>query len=122
MKHFLLMIAVVAVVGCSSIGTPIWEFETGNRVTSSPSIGSDGTIYIGSHDKKVYALNGKTGAKKWEFETGGDVYSSPAIGFDGTVYVGSYDNKVYALSGKSGVKLWEFETGKLGAILPRHRI
>ena len=125
MQKFLLMIAVVALVGCSSpqginqtskvkIGTPIWEFETGDSrfgVTSSPAIGSDGTVYIGSMDHKIYALDPKSGVRKWEFETGGRVRSSPAIGSDGTVYVGSHDNKLYAINGKSGVKLWEFETG-----------
>ena len=69
---------------------------------SSPAIGADGTVYVGSDDDKVYALDGATGAKKWEFETGGGVYSSPAIGADGTVYVGSDDNKVYALDGATG--------------------
>ena len=95
-------------------GTPIWVFETGGWVNSSPAIGSDGTVYVGSWDNKLYAINGKSGVKLWEFETGGDVHSSPAIGSDGTVYVGSYDKKLYALSGKSGVKLWEFETGNKG--------
>jgi len=37
-------------------------------VYSSPAIGSDGTVYVGSTNAKVYALDGKTGAKKWEFE------------------------------------------------------
>ena len=69
------------------------------------------TFYVGSDDKKVYALDGKTGAKKWEFETGGRVFSSLAIGADGTVYVGSEDSKVYALNGKTGTKKWEFVTG-----------
>ena len=64
---------------------------------SSPAIGADGTVYIGSYDNKVYALNGATGTKKWEFATGGDVESSPAIGTDGTLYIGSNDNQVYAL-------------------------
>jgi len=27
-------------------------------VDSSPAIGSDGTIYVGSRDKKLYAING----------------------------------------------------------------
>jgi TonB family protein len=80
-------------------------------VYSSPAIGSDGTVYVGSTDKKVYALDGETGTKQWEFETGGAVESSPAIGSDGTVYVGSIDEKLYAINGKSGVKLWEFRTG-----------
>ena len=42
-------------------GAKIWEFKTGWHVYSSPAIGSDGTVYVGSYDKKVYALNGKTG-------------------------------------------------------------
>ena len=37
-------------------GTPIWEFETGGSVTSSPAIGFDGTVYVGSWDKKLYAI------------------------------------------------------------------
>ena len=82
-------------------------------VESSPTIGSDGTVYVGSHDKKLYAINGKSGVKLWEFETGQLVGSSPAIGSDGTVYVGSGDKKLYAINGKTGVKLWEFETGEV---------
>jgi outer membrane protein assembly factor BamB len=92
-------------------GTPIWEFKTGYVVRSSPAIGSDGTVYVGSDDKKLYAINGKSGFKLWEFETGHWISSSPAIGSDGTVYVGSVDKKLYAINGKSGDKLWEFETG-----------
>ena len=67
---------------------------------SSPAIGSDGTVYVWSYDKKLYALNGKSGVKLWEFETGKSSYgvlSSPAIGPDGTVYVGARDNKLYAI-------------------------
>ena len=39
----------------------LWEFETGDSVSSSPAIGSDGTVYVGSHDKKLYAI--KTDSK-----------------------------------------------------------
>jgi len=42
-------------------GTVLWEFETGSTVESSPAIGSDGTIYVGSYDKKLYAI--KTASK-----------------------------------------------------------
>ena len=34
----------------------IWEFETGGFVFSSPAIGSDGTVYVGSNDNKLYAF------------------------------------------------------------------
>jgi len=42
----------------------LWEFETGESrfgVASSPAIGSDGTVYVGSWDKKLYAI--KTDSK-----------------------------------------------------------
>ena len=85
----------------AAAGVKLWEFETGGAVTSSPAIGSDGTVYVGSWDKKLYAINGKSGVKLWEFETGGYVDSSPAIGSDGTVYVGSRDKKLYAIKTES---------------------
>ena len=78
-------------------GDKLWEFETGDGVHSSPAIGSDGTVYVGAFDHKLYAINGKTGDKLWEFRTGDYVDSSPAIGSDGTVYVGSVDGKLYAI-------------------------
>jgi len=87
-------------------GKKIWEFETGDVVSSSPCLSPEGIVYVGSRDHKVYAL--KDGKKLWEFQTGDEVYSSPCLGPDGTVYVGSCDHKVYAL--REGKKIWEFET------------
>ena len=43
------------------LGRLLWIFETEQRVTSSPAIGSDGTVYVGSGDKKLYAI--KTDSK-----------------------------------------------------------
>jgi outer membrane protein assembly factor BamB len=99
MKQILLMIAGVALVGCGKKEQAkfLWEFKTGGVVNSSPAIGSDGTVYVGSDDNKLYAINGKSGVKRWEFETGFHVSSSPAIGSDGTLYVGSVDYKLYAI-------------------------
>jgi outer membrane protein assembly factor BamB len=106
MKIFIAVI--VLALGCGkkepvqpSAELKLWEFETGYGVVSSPAIGSDGTVYVGSNDKKLYAINGKSGVKLWEFVTGDLVSSSPAIGSDGTVYVGSWDNKLYAIKTES---------------------
>ena len=63
-------------------GTIKWEFQTGGNVQSSPAIGSDGTVYVGSNDSSLYAIN-PDGTKKWEFKTGDGVYSSPSISSDG---------------------------------------
>lgn len=88
-----------------------WAFSTGDAIHCGPAIGADGTVYVGSRDKKVYAVDCATGERKWEFLTGNYVYSSPAVGAEGTVYVGSEDGKVYALDGGTGQKRWEFLTG-----------
>ena len=42
-------------------GVKLWEFETGSSVYSSPAIGPDGTVYVGSWDGKLYAI--KTDSK-----------------------------------------------------------
>ena len=70
---FIALLALVVAVGCQTtpqginqtskvkVGTPIWEFQTGGSVFSSPAIGFDGTVYVGSLDNKLYAI--KTGSK-----------------------------------------------------------
>jgi outer membrane protein assembly factor BamB len=44
------------IAGAKKPVTVLWEFETGHEVSSSPAIGSDGTVYVGSSDKKLYAI------------------------------------------------------------------
>jgi outer membrane protein assembly factor BamB len=91
----------------------IWRYQiepglsTGNY--SSPAIGSDGTIFVGSQDGYLYAVN-FDGSLKWRFNTGGVVRSSPAVGADGTVYVGSYSNRLFALNPADGSPRWSYAT------------
>ena len=65
-------------------------------MTSSPAIGADGIIYVGSYDGMLYAIN-PDGTVKGTFATGGSIVSSPAIGANDTIYVGSDDGKLYAI-------------------------
>ncbi len=90
-----------------------WVFATGGAIGSSPAMGPDGTVYIGSDDGKLYAVN-PDGSKKWEYKTGGAVQAPPAIGRDGSIYVGSNDKTFYALN-PDGTKRWSFATqGQIG--------
>lgn len=88
-----------------------WTFATGGTVNSSPALGAGGTLYVGSDDGRLYALDGATGAQKWAFLTGGPISFSPAVGTDGTVYFRSSDENFYALDGLSGARKWVFPTG-----------
>ena len=88
----LIISTIAAAVVCSSAlgqelepGDKIWSFKTGGWVTS-PAIESDGTIYVGSQDNNLYAIN-PDGSQKWAFKTGNGVHGSPTIGSDGTIYV-----------------------------------
>ena len=67
-----------------------WAFPTGDGIGSSPAIGADGTIYVGSCDGNLYAIN-PNGTEQWAFPLG-VLSSCPAIGADGTIYVGSMDD------------------------------
>ncbi|KLO24246.1 hypothetical protein X275_00750 [Marinitoga sp. 1197] len=88
-----------------------WKFKTEGKVASSPAIGTDGTIFVGSDDHYLYAIN-PDGSLKWKFETNGSIFSSPAIGKDGTIFVGSDDNYIYAINDNGTLK-WKFKTEAL---------
>ena len=81
------------------------------NIESSPTIGRDGKLYVGSMDHKLYALDLEKGTKAWEFTLQGSVKSSPTIGADGTVYVGARDDYTfYGLNARDGKSNWSFTT------------
>ena len=45
-----------AVTDNGASATEKWAFGTGSSVFSSPAIGADGTIYVGSGDDNLYAV------------------------------------------------------------------
>ncbi|WP_276260576.1 PQQ-binding-like beta-propeller repeat protein [Haloglomus litoreum] len=90
-------------------GNVEWSYETGSNVYSSPTV-ADGTVYVGSYDNSVHALDASTGNEEWSYSTGDDIRSSPTVA-DGTVYVASYDNSVYALDASTGNEEWSYSTG-----------
>ena len=86
----------------------LWNFPSFGYF-SSPAVAS-GSLFIGSQDDNVYALNASTGDLLWTYTTGNTVTGSPAVA-NGVVYVGSADDNVYALNASTGAKLWSFTTG-----------
>ena len=79
-----------------SNGTLKWSYDTGDTITSSAAISSDGTILVGSWNGNLYAIE-PDGSLKWKQTISRfPILSSPAIDSQGSIYVGSTDWKVYA--------------------------
>jgi outer membrane protein assembly factor BamB len=85
-----------------------WNFTTGRAVRSTPAIGDDGTVYVGSEDGWLWAIN-PNGSQKWKFRTNNAIQSSPTIGPDGTIYFGSFDYRLYAVNNDGTLK-WKYKT------------
>lgn len=86
-----------------------WTFETEGAITSSPVVAGN-TVYVGSGDGSVYAIELATGRKKWSFKTD-DIVEAPPLVHAGHVYIGSCDFFFYALNAVTGDVVWKFETG-----------
>jgi outer membrane protein assembly factor BamB len=106
-------------------GRVIWRFDThggavGRSMPNPPdSLAYDyltsaatvagGTVYIGSADKRLYAVDAASGRERWRFETGDIVRSTPAVD-RGIVYFGSRDHNVYAVDARTGALRWKHDT------------
>ena len=80
------------------------------NLNTSTAQETNGTVYVGSVDSSLYAIDAATGEKEWSYVTGHEIRSSPTV-VDGTVYVGSIDNSVYAIDAATGEKEWSYATG-----------
>ncbi|MHC4335501.1 MAG: outer membrane protein assembly factor BamB family protein [Planctomycetota bacterium] len=109
-------------------GSELWSFETAGfgvidgTVFASPTIGTDGTVYIGGlYEPNLYALDPNDGSVKWvcnfehlidpyhpwEGTEYGWLFASPVVGPNGTIYqVLLYDPNLYAIDPNNGSILW----------------
>ena len=84
-----------------------WTFMTGSTIDlASPCIGVDGTVYIGSDDGFLYAVNPSDGSLKWKSQVGA-WRTCAAVGADGTVYIGGVDGYIHALNPLDGSEKWK---------------
>jgi eukaryotic-like serine/threonine-protein kinase len=68
------------------------------------------TVYFGSSDGNLYAVDATNGTVLWKFRTGGSIHTTPLVEGN-TVYIGSWDASLYAIDTKTGVLRWKFDTG-----------
>jgi outer membrane protein assembly factor BamB len=102
----------------------VWSVSLGaGRLTSSPTIGPDGTIYVVDGSGWLYAVSPE-GHVLWSCEAGPTLKGAPALSPDAsTVYVSSMNGMLYALSppktGESSGKIrWTFGFADYPGITP----
>jgi outer membrane protein assembly factor BamB len=85
-----------------------WKFKTSGQIIASPTV-DHGTVYVGSTDGNLYAVNAQTGMLLWKFKANARIVSSAAV-WSKTVFVSSYDRNFYALDAVTGALKWKFKT------------
>ena len=59
----------------------LWTYDTGTDIESTAAI-ENGTVYVGSLDAHLYALDLQTGELRWKYEAREEIKSPPSV-FDG---------------------------------------
>jgi eukaryotic-like serine/threonine-protein kinase len=95
--------------GVENLARVKWKFHTDGPVISSPAF-ANGTVFVGSADGNLYAIEPESGTLKWKFATQARITSSPAIA-ENLVYFGSFDGMFYAVDATTGQLKWKFRTG-----------
>ena len=82
-------------------GSRIWQFETEDKVWSSPSLSEyDGIMFFGSLDWHIYGIDINTGRQTWKFPTMNMLDSSAAIA-NNMMLIGSRDGLLYIFGSES---------------------
>jgi outer membrane protein assembly factor BamB len=76
-------------------GSRLWEFETGDRIWSSPVIIENNEVmFFGCLDSHIYGLDSSNGNQLWKFPTMNIIDSSPCIASN-MLFIGSRDGLLY---------------------------
>ncbi|MHC4703137.1 MAG: ankyrin repeat domain-containing protein, partial [Planctomycetota bacterium] len=98
-------------------GEIVFCFEADGQIISTPAIGADSTVYFGTQNATLHAVD-PNGKLKWKWKYDTDDWgplafeAAPVIGDDGTIYVAddiAIPNYLFAIS-PEGEKKWEYVT------------
>ena len=86
----------------------LWTFETEDGIESTAAIAA-GTVYVGTLDGYLYAINLENGGLKWKYQASSEIKSSPTV-FSDMVYFGDGMGVFHAVDAPTGESRWTFET------------
>lgn len=85
-----------------------WRFKAKRAVTGS-AISMKNSIFFGSLDSTVYALDAKTGWALWRFRLGKATISTPCI-WEDYLFIGCTDGNLYCIDVRTAKEVWRFQT------------
>jgi outer membrane protein assembly factor BamB len=99
-------------------GQELWSVPADSLIIPAP-VYEDGTVYFGSSDRNLYAVDVETRTVKpgWPFHAEEEIWASPLVD-DNRVFVAAKDHYVYCLDAGSGELLWKREVGGSVAAQP----
>lgn len=109
--------APVAASMAGDAPAPVWTAKAGRRFTGQ--VGMEGnTLYGGSIDRKVYAVDLGSGDVRWSSRLPGMIVGGILLSGD-TVYAASSrpQGRIHALRRRSGKHIWKTSTQPIGAPL-----
>ena len=86
----------------------LWAFDAEDGIESTAAI-AEGTVYVGSLEGYLYAINLENGQLEWKYQASGEVKSSPTV-FSNVVYFGDGMGVFHAVDGQTGKGRWTFQT------------
>ena len=87
---------------------PLWTFSVDDAFESTAAI-AGGTVFVGSFNGKLYAVDLSTGRKQWEFSTDLGFNAAPAAR-EGLVYIGDIDGRFFCVDARTGKLKWHFDS------------
>ncbi|MEO0570599.1 MAG: PQQ-binding-like beta-propeller repeat protein [Bacteroidota bacterium] len=109
---FLLCMGTVISLGAQGIEHPKvkWKLKTDGPVRGTATI-ADHTIYFGSADGHIYAVDKDNGFLKWKYATHSPHAGSPYI-VGSSLFISGRDNVLYHMNKNTGELKWSFKMGQ----------
>jgi outer membrane protein assembly factor BamB/tRNA A-37 threonylcarbamoyl transferase component Bud32 len=85
-----------------------WRFKAKRGITGS-AVGAKNSIFFGSIDSTLYALDAKSGWVLWRFRLGKATISTPCL-WEDFIYIGCTDGNVYCIDTRNAKEIWRFST------------
>jgi subtilisin family serine protease/outer membrane protein assembly factor BamB len=103
-----------------TVNDSVWQGIAGGNLTSAPTVGPDGSVYVGSSDGFFHAFTAN-GTRRWAaINLAGALLdtSSAALAPNGTIYFGggptgfrANSSRLYAYNSATGARKWEIIVG-----------